>query len=174
MPVPTSLLRAGDREARDLPAVAADVLLGEQGVGHPGDVAGRGQVSGIVIAAIDNDALVPMQRVVILVADTMDAGNHRSAALAVHEVDSLPDTAIPGVVADGEGAGEFSAGTELIRSWFSYLRKVQYLIAAQAGLLFFNRFGQNYLASGLIDDGKFACGEIARNGGFDDPLVYPL
>ncbi len=69
-----------------------------------------------MIAAVDDDAFVAVDGVVVLVADSVNAGNHGSAAFAVHEVDGLPDTAVPGIVADDERTGELLAGADLIGS----------------------------------------------------------
>ena len=92
--------------------------VGEQCVGHPGDISGGSQVPSIVIAAVNNNALVTVDRVVILMTDSVNAGNHSSAALAVHEIDRLPDTAVPGAVADNERPGKFAPGADLVSPWF--------------------------------------------------------
>ncbi len=94
-------------------------------------MSGGAQVAGIVVSAIDHDSLVPMGCVDVLVTTVVDAGNFRSAALAVHEVDCFPDTAAPCVIADSERTSHRVSGFDRISAWLAKLRKIQCLIFAQ-------------------------------------------
>ena len=70
------------------------------GISRVGDAQNSYTKTGIVIATIHHQALIAVRGVNILMTATVDAGNLRAAALAVHKVDRLPDTAAPGVLAD--------------------------------------------------------------------------
>ena len=98
------------------------------------------QVPGIVIAAVDHDALVAVHTVCVLMADSVDAGNHCSAALAVHEVDDLPDAVAPGVVANAKRAGGCpSPSEESIVSRLLDLGEIEKFIVSQSGLVLLDR-----------------------------------
>ena len=84
-------------------------------------VSRRAQISGIVIAAIDHNSLVPVQRANILMAPTLNAVDFSSTAFAVHKVDCFPDTAIPCVVTNAEGTSQRVSGLDRIDAGLSDL-----------------------------------------------------
>src|ERR1700758_1540023 len=88
----------------------------EQRVCHRGRMSGGAQITGIVISAIHHDSLVAVRGVNVLVASTMNARNISSAAFAVHEIDRLPNAALPRIIADPEGASQGVSGFERVGS----------------------------------------------------------
>jgi hypothetical protein len=61
---------------------------------------------------------------------TVNAGHFGSTALAVHEVDRLPDAAIPGVVTNAERPSQHIAGLDRVDAGLPDLGKVERLILA--------------------------------------------
>src|SRR5215831_9307804 len=119
-------------------------------------MSGGAKVAGIVISTIDHDSLVSMCGVDVLMTAVVDAGYHRSTTFAVHEVNCLPDTAAPCVIADSERAGLRVSGFDCIGARPAELGKVQSLIFAERSSCRFDRTCEYHLARFLIDEGKLA------------------
>ena len=119
---------------------------------HSGGVSGRGQVAGVVVTAIDQDALVAMDTVIVLVTYSVKARNYCSTALAVHEVDSLDDAFAPGIVANSKGTGGCIPRAKQIVSRLLDFRKIENLIAAKFGFLLLHWSRQDDLSRIRVDE----------------------
>jgi hypothetical protein len=115
-------------------------------------VSREAQVAGIVISAIDYESFVAMRRIDVLMAAAMNAWNHGSAALAVHEVDCFPDAAAPCVLANCEGASQCVSSFDCISAGLAEFGKIQGLVCAQRSAWCFDRLGEDCLSRLLVDE----------------------
>src|ERR1700689_2389236 len=100
-----------------------------------------------MISPVYDDALVAMRGVDVLVTSAVDTWNLRPAALAVHEIDRLPDAALPCVLADAERASERVPGADRIASGLPDFGEIENLIFSEACGYLLDCFGENSLSS---------------------------
>ena len=124
----------------------------EQRICHGWRMPGGAQVTGIVVSAIHHDSLVAVHGVDILVASNMNARDFGSAALAVHEIDGLPNAAFPRIIADSEGASQGASRFDGICSGLAGLGEIEDLVCPQWCGHLLDRFCENCLPCLLVND----------------------
>src|SRR5208283_6029352 len=104
-----------------------------------------------VITAIDDDSLVLMRGVDILMTPAVNAGDFGSTPFAVHEIDRLPNTVAPSVIANSKRPSQRVSGFDHVGAGGADLRKVQHLVLAQGSGGGRDGFGEDNLVCLLVN-----------------------
>src|SRR5258708_15553219 len=66
----------------------------------------------MVVAAINDNAFIPVDAVIVQMADSMDPRNRRSTPFAVHKIDGFQNAFTPCILADAKWAGSRGASAK--------------------------------------------------------------
>src|SRR5579863_2766622 len=106
-----------------------------------------------------------MNRVDILMTPAVNARNFGPAALAVHEIDCLPNAVPPGIISNAERASQRIPSLDHIRARLADFRKIQHLILAQWSCFLLDRFSQSDSPRLLVNHGELIGGQVAGDCG---------